>query len=708
MDSSSEPVIGVPPIRWDAIGGDVDLRALVVVVAKPGRTIPPRGDRAAPPAGCGRPAVRCREPSVLAERAAHVVVAAWRGPLQIPGMGDPWHLSDHGLTAFTGYLWPRGGMWRRDTWARQLEAYWQQHSFNSGVQDLDGIYTALSLSTSGIGAVRTDPLSLAMLYRAETVDFVAYSFRAALAARAASPNDEPDRDPWGVGWLPYLSYLAGPQTGYANTVVLPIGAYVDIHPAWGSRVRNCWHPAMGGRRRRRYFERRTCAVVHDDLARSVVSTSLLPTSERLADITGGKDSRLILALMIEAGVTERFTFRTLGAPSSADAIVSADISSRFSLKHQLFTFGRMEEPAFDRRLRTQVFQTSGMYNAWNLKGRFGPTRSRCLRRRRRDPALLLWCVPTCLVTAGTARSIREPVRPLEPAEGRGGRSTRTRCVVSCVEMVESGGCTTEDLLEPSISRANATMVRCGRAAGGMGGTWYWNRYPGVMCDVESYHVSPDARGARLRAHPSATRTGEEIRLHLQAIADRSTSKSEALFHTGVTRGGMGRRGRRGGRFTPTGATLVLLATTCWRSGSSICMKLPGHRGHGRLRGSGVSHRALGLRITGGGPGEALTDLGDQVVASGRDRRQRAPRPAAAGRGGQTRLRIPAHAVGHRGARQPPTDAKFAAGCAPGWQKARMDNFQAIMLGRPVDGRPHRRRVDPSLRPQSRTRRGARA
>src|ERR1700712_2456547 len=23
-------------------------------------------------------------------------------------------------------------------------------------------------------------------------------------------------------------------------------------------------------------------------------------------------------------------------------------------------------------------------------------------------------------------------------------------------------------------------------AGGIGGTWYWNRYPGVMCDVESY------------------------------------------------------------------------------------------------------------------------------------------------------------------------------------------------------------------------------
>ncbi|GKT58151.1 cyclohexanone monooxygenase [Colletotrichum tofieldiae] len=27
-------------------------------------------------------------------------------------------------------------------------------------------------------------------------------------------------------------------------------------------------------------------------------------------------------------------------------------------------------------------------------------------------------------------------------------------------------------------------------AGGFGGTWYWNRYPGVMCDVEGYCYLP--------------------------------------------------------------------------------------------------------------------------------------------------------------------------------------------------------------------------
>ncbi len=30
-------------------------------------------------------------------------------------------------------------------------------------------------------------------------------------------------------------------------------------------------------------------------------------------------------------------------------------------------------------------------------------------------------------------------------------------------------------------------VRCYEAGDGVGGTWYWNRYPGARCDSESYY-----------------------------------------------------------------------------------------------------------------------------------------------------------------------------------------------------------------------------
>ena len=39
-------------------------------------------------------------------------------------------------------------------------------------------------------------------------------------------------------------------------------------------------------------------------------------------------------------------------------------------------------------------------------------------------------------------------------------------------------------------RGLGLSVRVFEAGGGIGGTWYWNRYPGVQCDIESYCYVP--------------------------------------------------------------------------------------------------------------------------------------------------------------------------------------------------------------------------
>ena len=38
-------------------------------------------------------------------------------------------------------------------------------------------------------------------------------------------------------------------------------------------------------------------------------------------------------------------------------------------------------------------------------------------------------------------------------------------------------------------RGMAMRVRVFEAGSGVGGTWYWNRYPGARCDVESMQYS---------------------------------------------------------------------------------------------------------------------------------------------------------------------------------------------------------------------------
>ena len=56
-------------------------------------------------------------------------------------------------------------------------------------------------------------------------------------------------------------------------------------------------------------------------------------------------------------------------------------------------------------------------------------------------------------------------------------------------------------------------------AGGIGGTWYWNRYPGVMCDVESYIYMPMLE--EMNYVPTTRYAfGDEIRRHLDAIATK--------------------------------------------------------------------------------------------------------------------------------------------------------------------------------------------
>ncbi len=66
----------------------------------------------------------------------------------------------------------------------------------------------------------------------------------------------------------------------------------------------------------------------------------------------------------------------------------------------------------------------------------------------------------------------------------------------------------------------------------MGGTWYWNRYPGIACDVPSYDYLPllDEMGY---VPKSRFAKGPEIFAHCQAIAKKYDLYKLAVFQTTV-------------------------------------------------------------------------------------------------------------------------------------------------------------------------------
>jgi len=88
------------------------------------------------------------------------------------------------------------------------------------------------------------------------------------------------------------------------------------------------------------------------------------------------------------------------------------------------------------------------------------------------------------------------------------------------------------LLWYRLRDAGFTDVRFCEKGGDVGGTWYWNRYPGIACDVESYSYLPLLEEM---GHIPAMKfaSGFEILEYCQIMAERFGFYDRCLFHTTV-------------------------------------------------------------------------------------------------------------------------------------------------------------------------------
>jgi len=77
-------------------------------------------------------------------------------------------------------------------------------------------------------------------------------------------------------------------------------------------------------------------------------------------------------------------------------------------------------------------------------------------------------------------------------------------------------------------------VRVCEKGGDVGGTWYWNRYPGIACDVESYSYFPLLE--EMGYYPTMKfASGFEILEYCQLMAGKLDFYDRCLFHTTVER-----------------------------------------------------------------------------------------------------------------------------------------------------------------------------
>lgn len=102
-----------------------------------------------------------------------------------------------------------------------------------------------------------------------------------------------------------------------------------------------------------------------------------------------------------------------------------------------------------------------------------------------------------------------------------------------VECLFIGGGFSALLTAARLRERGVERIRIVERRADVGGTWYWNRYPGAACDVPSYDYLPllDEMGY---VPKNRYAKGPEIYAHCQAIARKYNLYELAVFQTPVT------------------------------------------------------------------------------------------------------------------------------------------------------------------------------
>src|SRR2546429_5793162 len=95
-------------------------------------------------------------------------------------------------------------------------------------------------------------------------------------------------------------------------------------------------------------------------------------------------------------------------------------------------------------------------------------------------------------------------------------------------------------------RGLGLRCRLYEAGGGVGGTWYWNRYPGARCDIESLEYSYSFSEELQQEWEWTERfAGQpEILRYLEHVADRFDLKSDIQLNTVIRSAAFDEAGHR--------------------------------------------------------------------------------------------------------------------------------------------------------------------
>jgi cyclohexanone monooxygenase len=218
-------------------------------------------------------------------------------------------------------------------------------------------------------------------------------------------------------------------------------------------------------------------------------------------------------------------------------------------------------------------------------------------------------------------------------------------------------------------------------AADFGGTWYWNRYPGLRCDVESYIYLPFLEETGYMPTERYVR-GSEIFAYCQLLARQFKLYDRALFQTKISQLRWDDSLSRWVVSTIRGDEFRARFVTT-QSGIFSRPQLPGIKGIEDFKGHAFHSARWDYGYTGGSSDGGLDKLFDKrvgVIGTGTTALQVVPELAKAAKHLSVFQRTPS-AVGVRD--NGPTDRQWFKSLPPGWQMDRVKTFNQIANGENV-------------------------
>jgi cyclohexanone monooxygenase len=220
-------------------------------------------------------------------------------------------------------------------------------------------------------------------------------------------------------------------------------------------------------------------------------------------------------------------------------------------------------------------------------------------------------------------------------------------------------------------------------AGDFGGVWYWNRYPGARCDIESYIYFPLLEDVGYRPSERYART-DEIWSYAKKLGRHFDLYKDALFQTRVTELQWDEARELWDVTTDRGdeisSRFVVLASGLMFSRP----KLPGIPGIESFEGHSFHTSRWDYDYSGGDNDGGLDGLADKrvaVIGTGATAVQVTPRVAESAKELFVFQRTPS-IVDSRG--NGPTDPQWWSSLSSGWQADRQMNFDVVLEGKSLD------------------------